>query len=645
MKFSYALLLCILFNSVQAQQIIFKEDFNSYQGLNIPNWDTKTHTASVGWRTSDMYNLYCSYSKIPQYAYFERVAAISDCEGFVPRPNHNVFMFSKPIDLSQVTQGAVLKYDSYFFKRTTKSQTEHATVEISVNKGVSWTVIHDVPKGKTEDSLDTHYINISQYIGYSNVLIGFRYNDGGGVHQNGGWTVDNIELFRPEQKDLALTHFYPEKEVKGYRVINNGFSHTGEVRNYGLDTIKEFIVNYQNAGGVVMSDTFLNISIPPFATYSFTHKVKNVLSAIGALDVTAWVTTPGDNNATNDTQRIVVNGVQFIPKKKVLLEEGTGNWNMFAPRGYTYMDAVATDGNVCLVSVHGGDPMEYDEYSDYLYNLDYYFAQYFLLDRKVSPDETNFYEMINEYAGHFGFADLEIHGYIAQSGRAEVGVTVKPAINMKGDFRLALILTEDNVSGTGDDWRQYNMHYSGGKNGPMGGYENKPDTIPAAEMEYNYVARLISPAPDGGKTFATELKAGADYWHKFSVALKPEWDRNKLRATVVLLREDDTTVLNSNCLSYFLSVSDDDFEQEFKAGLYPNPANSYTNLEFEAKQEGRTVIAVYDISGRIQYSTSYSAIIGTNKIKIPTASLPTGLYILQLKNKTEKRTFKLHVVH
>lgn len=647
MKWIATLLLVVSFYGTQAQQVLFKENFDQYPGLNIPGWNTSKHTDRVGWRTSDMYNLYCSYSKVPSHKYWARVASISGCYGIYggPRNNSNVFMSSPSINLSQVSGGAVLRFDSYFNGTVKNGKAEKATVEVSINNGASWTVLMNVPKGASLDSFVTHYINMSAYVGYSNILLGFRYSDAGEDQKNGGWTVDNIELFRPEQKDLALIHFYPEQELKGYRVINNPFIHTGVVQNLGLDTIKEFVVNYQNSGGAVIADTFSNVSISPFASYAFSHSMQNVITQIGLVDITAWVSTTGDNNSANDSQFIKMNGVQFVPQKKVLIEEGTGNWNMFAPRGYTYMDAVAKDVNACLVSVHGGDPMEYDAYSDYLYYLDYYSAQYFLLDREVSPDETNFFKLVGEYAEHFGFADLEMHGYISKNNRAEVGVTVKPAVDIKGDFRLAMILTEDGVHGTGNDWRQYNMWYSGGKNGAMGGYENRPDTIPAEDMKYNYVARVITPAPDGGTTFQKELKVGSSYWHKFSVDVDPNWDKTQLKAIVVLLRDDDTAVLNSNCLEYFLSVEDTELDKEYKVGLYPNPSNTITNLEFELSSKDRVAISVYDVSGRVQYRVYSNAVSGVNKVKIPTSNLPQGMYILELKGNSIQRSLKLQVWH
>src|SRR5690606_30543422 len=85
-----------------AQQVIFKEDFNLMPGLGLSNGWRTSSTAPIGWRTSDMYNLYCSYSYIPKYTFWAKVAAISGCYGDKggPRNNSNVLAYTANINLA-----------------------------------------------------------------------------------------------------------------------------------------------------------------------------------------------------------------------------------------------------------------------------------------------------------------------------------------------------------------------------------------------------------------------------------------------------------------------------------------------------------------------------------------------------------------
>ncbi|MCB9045108.1 MAG: T9SS type A sorting domain-containing protein [Chitinophagales bacterium] len=644
MKYLLALTLFMLLTYAgSGQQILFKETFDQMPGLNLNGGWTSKQSGAVGWRTSDMYNLYCSYSVVPQYKYWAKVAAISGCYGDKggPRNNKDVFAYTKSINLSAVQGGVVLKYDSYFNRLNAYNKFEKATVEISVNDGASWTVIQDVPAGSAKDSFASWYINLSQYVGYGNVRIGFRYSDQGVDQKYGGWAIDDIILYRPAKNDLALAQFAPFDPAEAYTAINNTYVHTGKVVNMGLDTVHSFTVSYRRDNSYVLSQLF-NIAIPPLGQYDITHNVPDTIATIGKVNITAWVSTAGDANTGNDTVHSMLNGVNFIPKKIVAVEAGTATWDQFGPRELVYMDALHYDNDACLVAVHTADPMGVEYYSDYFYNLNYYSGQFFLLDRKyVEP--TELFSAFDRYKKHFGYADLVMHGGV-YGANIEIGVTVKPAIDITGDFRLLLVITEDKVVGTGGVWDQKNG-YAGGAMGTMGDYQNKPDPVPLKDVDYNYVARIITPSPGGDKSFATELKYNGNYYRKFKIPLEDNWDPNKLRAIAMLFRNDDTLILNSNQLSYFLSVAGSEKEQAF-TGIYPNPANDFTTLEFDAKSRGKADITITDISGRtMAHIPAAETVVGVNKQRIPTGQLPDGLYIINVITNEARHSLKLKVMH
>lgn len=634
---------CITY-AATAQNTLFKEDFTFMHGLNLSHGWKNVSAKSAGWRTSDMYNLYCSYSVIPQYTHFEKVAAVSGCyneeRGFGPRLNENVLAYTPGIDLRNVTDGVVLRFDSYFNRLNRFLKFERATVEVSINDGASWTPVLDLQGGQP-DSFTTHFINLSQYRGYGNVRIGFRYSDQGEDQKYGGWAIDNVELFTPAKYDMALTSFSPEDELAGYQALNQTITHYGTVRNLGLDTIHSFKIKYRRDGGYWLEDV-VNVTVPPLAEYNFVHAIPDTINKIGKINITATVEVAGDADLNNNTLTRVVHGAYFMPDKKVLVEEGTGTWNIFGPRGLVYMKDIADNYDACLVSIHSSDPMGMDIYSDYLYNLKYYSGQYFLLDRQyVEPAEfKKRFELFNK---HFGYADIDLVG-ITNGNRLEVEATVKPAVDMTGDFRIMMVITEDDISEPEFGYEQKNG-YAGDKMGPMGGYENKTDPVPSNELEYDYVARMITPGPDGNKTFATELKHGIEYKNTFDIAIDERWNRNRLRAIVMLYDYNDTLILNSTKMLYFLDVTGPEHE-ELVTGIYPNPANSFTTLEFDAKEAGTANIYITDMRGvTVAALPPVLTDMGRNKVKIETDRLPDGLYIINLKTETEHRALKLQVLH
>lgn len=639
-----ALILLLLLVALQpgnAQQVLFKEDFTYMQGLQLSQGWTTYSAKSVGWRTSNMYNLYCYYSAVPQYTYHEKVAAVSGCYGdkHPPQQNINVLAYTQSINLKNLHDGAVLKYDSYFNQLNAYYKYERATVEVSINDGKSWTTVQQVPGGKP-DSFSTWYVDLSQYQGYGNVRVGFRYSDQGVDHKYGGWAIDNIELYIPAKFDLALEQFSPTDSLMAFVVQHTAIKHYGTVINKGLDTIHSFVINYRRDGSYILADT-INATIPPLTKYNFAHAIPDTISNTGRTNITAWVSALGDTNPANDTIYTHVQGAYFNPKKLVLVEEGTSTKNIYGPRGHVYMNTLDGDGDACKVSIHSQDPMGMEAYSSYMYALKYYSGQYFLLDRQyVDPEEL--FKQFPIYNQHFGFADLEVTGS-ANEYKAEIEVNVQPAVDITGDFRLILILTEDHVTGTTSSYNQANG-YINGVWGPMGGYEHKTDPVLANDMEYRNVARYIDPSADGGQTFATELKYNGNYNKKFSIRLDPKWDRNKLRAIAVLYKADDTLILNSSKLPFFLSVAGTE-RDDIQAGIYPNPAHTFTTLYYTAKEPGQARIIVTDISGRQVQLLNQDFTTGKNEWRLDTGNLSAGLYIINIIAGDARQALKLQVMH
>src|SRR5436190_22213798 len=108
----------VLYSSILAQKIIFKEDFNSFNNT-IPNWNTTYHSGPNGWAANEMYlvagstvpNCLC-YNTGSALSY-RRVAGISDCHyKGGNQNNNNVLMYTPAIDLTGHTN-VVLKFDSY----------------------------------------------------------------------------------------------------------------------------------------------------------------------------------------------------------------------------------------------------------------------------------------------------------------------------------------------------------------------------------------------------------------------------------------------------------------------------------------------------------------------------------------------------
>src|SRR5207253_1628637 len=123
---------------------------------------------------------------------------------------------------------------------------------------------------------------------------------------------------------------------------NHGMRHGGKVYNAGLDTVFSFRACYRQAGGTVISDTISNVVIPAFSTMDFVMQIPDTILYVGNAKVDMWVELDSDSYHSNDSMQTDIRGAYFIPNKKLVIEEGTGTWDMYCPQGWVLMNQVPT---------------------------------------------------------------------------------------------------------------------------------------------------------------------------------------------------------------------------------------------------------------------------------------------------------------
>lgn len=108
------------------------------------------------------------------------------------------------------------------------------------------------------------------------------------------------------------------------------------------------------------------------------------------------------------------------------------------------------------------------------------------------------------------------------------------------DFTYAIVLIENNVKGSSPDYDQINI-YAGGVHGPMGGFENLPNPVPASLMVYDDVARAIHPEFKGmPNSLPKEITAGEIISYEFSIDI-PKTVINKDELEIIALLIDRNT--------------------------------------------------------------------------------------------------------
>jgi hypothetical protein len=142
------------------------------------------------------------------------------------------------------------------------------------------------------------------------------------------------------------------------------------------------------------------------------------------------------------------------------------------------------------------------------------------------------------------------------------------------------------------------------------------------------------------------MYANQEYSVSFESNLNPKWNKNNMYASVLLLRNDDTTILNAARIPFALAIKNYEVPNAINAMLYPNPANEQTKLQLYCVEETKLSIMVTDISGRtlVNYpEQTYH--VGKNEIILPTSNLVGGVYIISVNGISARQSLKLEVIH
>jgi len=158
----------------------------------------------------------------------------------------------------------------------------------------------------------------------------------------------------------------------------------------------------------------------------------------------------------------------------------------------------------------------------------------------------------------------------------------------------------------------------------MGGYEDLPNPVPAADMVYENVARTILGGWNGteGSIDAT-VGIGDSIGYTYTVNLDSEWNTDEIEIIGMVINGDGS-ILNSTKtnLSSEVSIVDKSFGT---LAVYPNPFNQTITVE---NLENATQITISNILGQ-----TVLAIPVTNaSMVINTADLEKGIYIITAKN-------------
>lgn len=406
-----------------------------------------------------------------------------------------------------------------------------------------------------------------------------------------------------------------------------------KVRNLGTTNITSFDLTI-DYNGTQISESVTGVNIASLATYDvqFADQINIVAGSLPVVATISNVNGAGaDADAADDVKTIYIDPVVPAAGKIVVAEEATGTWCQYCPKGAVYMDMMTEkyEGFFAPIAVHNGDPMKNTHYDTEIGSLIGGYPSV-LVDRQPEIDptviEADFIERVVIAPKAFMSATMD---YNSVTGIFTVVVSADFQQSVTGNYRLACVITEDGVTGTGSGWSQVNA-YSGGSLGVMGGYELLPNPVPASQMVYDHVARMILPSFNGqAGSIPTSVTAGQVHSYTFTDTLEAGWDITQINIIPMLI---DPAGDIDNAGFYHFSDLVGVVENTLSSNMiiYPNPASDFAQLKIESVENEVLVVRIFDINGRLITEKNYGVMQGEVLLPIMTSLMNSGVYLVQV---------------
>lgn len=408
------------------------------------------------------------------------------------------------------------------------------------------------------------------------------------------------------------------------------------IRNLGSTAINSYDISFTYNGGN-QTKHVTGINVAKFGTHTVTldGDITLVAGPHNAMATISNVNGSADEDNSDDTKTLSIDPTVPAADKMVVGEEATGTWCGWCPRGAVFMDRMDEKypGLFIPIAVHNGDPMTDKWYDD-------------AIGTKISGYPSMLVDRMAKIDPQAVESDLLKRIVVAPKGTMVTGATYDATTNMlkvsisttfkenvTGKYTLACVITEDDVKGTTSKYAQAN-YYSGGGQGKMGGYESKPNPVPASQMIYNHVARAIIPHFSGAPVFPNNISAGTKYVNTFTFDLSG-YNKDNIHIVGMLIGPD---ALTDNGMSATINEA---VSNGFEAGaevagvtklqgpdeaiaVYPNPAKDVVYINSDVKDAS---VSIIDMSGKEVYSGMLS---NTGNHAISLSTLSSGLYMVRV---------------
>lgn len=417
------------------------------------------------------------------------------------------------------------------------------------------------------------------------------------------------------------------------------------VRNNGTSTINSFDIEFDD-GSNNYTDSKSSLNIATGEEFQFTLSQPYIIqdgTNSFYLSLSNINSNATDEDECNNVQTITLFGITPAQHKRVVAEEGTGTWCGWCPRGDVFMHLMEETypDHFVPIAVHNGDPMVVEEYDSGIAFSSFPSAK---VNRGNIIDPSNLEPSVLQALDDEPRGKLTNEAiYDPNTRELSVTVTLEALKSISSSYDLALVLTENKVTGSDAGYNQAN-YYAGGGNGVMGGFENLGNPIPFSQIEYDYVARAILPGFTG-EPMPGSLSTGETATFTFDYTIPEEYDPANMHVISILINSINV-IDNANRDGLFTLTDVQEVEAlSANIAIIPNPVTDLTNIKIDLEQAAPVQIQILNNVGSVMFQKSYGTMNGTFNVPFYTVDLNSGIYFARIQIGNEYVTKKIVVQH
>jgi hypothetical protein len=605
-------------------QTHFSDDFND---VNLTGWSSTDNDANVPPATGTNYDIWYAADMSSAFAQLGAGSAVSRswANNIVYSPNN--FLVSPAINLTAApAAGLSLKWDVGSIETTASTwYQEHYAVYVSTSSTPATMIATAPVYEETLSAGETMFgrtVDLSAFAGQT-IYVLFRHFN---CTDENALVLDNVVVKNLQLNDASVDGV----ALNRYAQMSTNNTLAVSVKNEGSNAITSLQINWNDGADHIQTINGLNIA--PGATTNVNHPTavsyataveKNIAVTISLVNAVV------DADPSNNTGSAKINTVSVLEEKGVVIEEGTGTWCQWCPRGAVAMDYMVTTYPIDFIgiAVHNNDPMtvaEYDNGANFSgfpgSNVDRA-----LLDQSVS--QNAFVAAYNARKDLIVPAGISVAATGAGNNVSIVATATFRTPLAAANYRLGVIVIEDGVTGTTSAYNQSNA-YAGGANGVMGGYESLPNPVPAAQMVYNHVGRALLGGYSGqAGSVPAVITDGQVVNYTFNYTVPGTSTRANMHAVAVLIDQTNGEIVNA--IQGSLSLASLGEIETIGMEVYPNPATEEVNVKFVGTG-GDYQIIITDLAGRQMSATSLVNVTGAQSVALPISEFGAGNYLVTI---------------